>query len=94
MHSEATVIIETPELNRFQLVLLAAQRAKEINNGSDPLVTPRRHKATSIALEEVMAGKVAVTSEPPVEEAVAAEDAPEVLTPIEQSGEGSAASEG
>ena len=46
--------------NRFQLTLIAAYRARQISNGSDPLVNLHgsRDKPTVIALREIAAGKV------------------------------------
>jgi len=46
--------------NRFQLTLVAAYRARQISNGSDPLVSMYglRDKPTVIALREIAAGKV------------------------------------
>lgn len=46
--------------NRFQLTLVAAYRARQIANGSDPLVSTHglRDKPTVIALREIAAGKV------------------------------------
>ena len=46
--------------NRFQLTLVAAYRARQISNGSDPLVNMHglRDKPTVIALREIAAGKV------------------------------------
>lgn len=48
--------------NRFQLTLVAAYRARQISNGSDPLVSMHglRDKPTVIALREIAAGKVGV----------------------------------
>jgi DNA-directed RNA polymerase subunit omega len=48
--------------NRFQLTLVAALRARQIANGSDPLVNlhGQRDKPTVIALREIAAGKVGV----------------------------------
>ncbi len=44
--------------NRFQLVLVAAKRARQLNVGSDARV-PREHdKTTVIALREIAAGHV------------------------------------
>jgi DNA-directed RNA polymerase subunit omega len=42
----------------YKLVILAAKRAKEIAEGSPPLVETDKKKITSIALEEILAGKV------------------------------------
>jgi DNA-directed RNA polymerase subunit omega len=39
--------------NRFDLVLLAARRARQIAQGADPLVPPENDKPTVIALREI-----------------------------------------
>jgi len=39
--------------NRFELVLLAARRARQISQGADPLVDPDNDKPTVIALREI-----------------------------------------
>lgn len=45
--------------NRFQLVLLAAKRARDITRGATPLLPrPAGEKATVTALREVAAGKI------------------------------------
>lgn len=44
--------------NRFQMTLAAAHRARQISNGSTPLVDGGKHKPTVIALREISAGKV------------------------------------
>ena len=46
--------------NRFQLTLVAGYRARQISNGSDPLVSMHgsRDKPTVTALREIAAGKV------------------------------------
>ena len=48
--------------NRFELTLLAAYRARQLANGSEPLVPVHgnKDKATVIALREIAAGKVGV----------------------------------
>jgi DNA-directed RNA polymerase subunit omega len=47
--------------NRFELTLVAAYRARQLANGSDPLVTgSARDKPTVMALREIAAGKVGV----------------------------------
>lgn len=43
--------------NRFALVVLAAQRARQIMKGSNPLVHSKNREAVS-ALREIAAGKV------------------------------------
>ncbi|HEX8118034.1 MAG TPA: DNA-directed RNA polymerase subunit omega, partial [Pyrinomonadaceae bacterium] len=46
--------------SRFRLVLVAAQRSKQIQRGARPRVAadPKRRRPTSIALEEVKRGLV------------------------------------
>ncbi|MGK0673846.1 MAG: DNA-directed RNA polymerase subunit omega [Halothiobacillaceae bacterium] len=44
--------------NRFQLVLMAAKRARQIEAGAQPLVDPDRDKPTVIALREIAEGKL------------------------------------
>jgi DNA-directed RNA polymerase subunit omega len=39
--------------NRFDLVLLAARRARQISQGADPLVPAENDKPTVIALREI-----------------------------------------
>ena len=42
----------------FKLTILAAKRDVELNNGSQKLIDTGTDKITSIALEEISAGKV------------------------------------
>ncbi len=42
----------------YRLVILAAKRAKELAEGSPPLVQVSANKAASVALEEILQGKV------------------------------------
>jgi len=42
----------------YRLVILAAKRAKEVADGAPPLVETAQRKVTSIALEEILQGKV------------------------------------
>ena len=44
--------------NRFQLVLIASKRAREIAMGADPMVDRDNDKDTVIALREIAAGLV------------------------------------
>lgn len=44
--------------NRFNLVLLASKRARQIANGAIPLVAAEDDKPTLIALREIEAGKI------------------------------------
>ena len=44
--------------NRFELVLLATKRARQITRGATPLVDMENDKPTVIALREIAAGKI------------------------------------
>ncbi|HGG59944.1 MAG TPA: DNA-directed RNA polymerase subunit omega [Gammaproteobacteria bacterium] len=44
--------------NRFDLVLIAAKRARQIYNGSEPTVEEENDKPTVIALREIAAGNI------------------------------------
>jgi DNA-directed RNA polymerase subunit omega len=44
--------------NQFELVLLAAKRARRIANGAEPLVEVQNDKPTVIALREIADGRV------------------------------------
>ncbi|HEY0007007.1 MAG TPA: DNA-directed RNA polymerase subunit omega [Pyrinomonadaceae bacterium] len=50
-----------PELDsKYRLIIVAAQRSKQLQRGARPRVEidPQKHKPTRIALEEVLNGKV------------------------------------
>ena len=44
--------------NRFELVLTATKRARQIGHGAEPLVEPENDKPTVIALREIAAGLI------------------------------------
>ncbi|MFT5504764.1 MAG: DNA-directed RNA polymerase subunit omega [Gammaproteobacteria bacterium] len=44
--------------NRFDLVLLASRRARQLSQGADPLVSPDNDKPTVIALREIAEGLI------------------------------------
>jgi len=44
--------------NRFELTLVATQRARQLANGAETQLPPSRDKATVMALREVAAGLV------------------------------------
>ena len=44
--------------NQFELVLLAAKRARRLANGAEPLVDWENDKPTVVALREIADGKV------------------------------------
>lgn len=51
----------------YKLVLLAAKRAKELADGAPPLIETSQRKVTSLALEEILQGKVLYKVEEPAE---------------------------
>lgn len=52
------LIKQCPSL--YKLVLGAAERANELNDGAEPLVKTQAKKVTTIALEEIVVGKVKI----------------------------------
>lgn len=50
--------------SRYTLVMLTAKRARRIVDGAEPLLETNSKKPVSIALEEVMAGKITYTRPP------------------------------
>ena len=51
----------TPEQgidSNFRYVVMAARRARQLQNGSQPLIDSRSTKACRVAQEEIAAGKV------------------------------------
>jgi DNA-directed RNA polymerase subunit omega len=44
--------------SNFRYVVLAARRARQLQNGSQPLIDSRSTKACRVAQEEIAAGKV------------------------------------
>ncbi len=73
--------------NIFEMVLVAAKRARRIAHGAEPMVELENDKPTVIALREIADGLVtpAILDEieqPPAEEFMQAEAAEEVLPPL------------
>ena len=68
--------------NRFDLVLLAAKRARQLVNGVDPLLPWENDKPTVVALREIAEGlvdnKVVVERQQQEMEAVQGEGEPEI----------------
>lgn len=55
-------VVGNPEMDsKYRLIIVAAQRSKQIQRGARPRVDMdiQRHKATRVALEEVQQGKIA-----------------------------------
>lgn len=81
--------------NRFQLVLVAAKRARQLSLGSEPLVPANNDKPTVLALREIAEGLIGPSIlEEPVHvlssvsmslEGQGDDDAMSEATPIEQS---------
>ena len=46
--------------NRFELVLIASERVKQLNKGMEPLVSPENEKNTIIALREIANGNIQI----------------------------------
>ncbi|MCK4743416.1 MAG: DNA-directed RNA polymerase subunit omega [Sulfuriflexus sp.] len=44
--------------NRFDLVMVATRRARQLTNGKEPLVEPENDKPTVIALREIAEGLI------------------------------------
>jgi len=64
--------------NRFQLVLMASKRARQLAMGAEPLVPWENDKPTVVALREIAADKITRsilddTIQPPREEVVISE---------------------
>ena len=49
----------------YKLVILASKRAKELSDGAPSLVETQQRKVTSIALEEILQGRVLYHIEEP-----------------------------
>jgi len=62
--------------NRFQLVLVATKRARQIANGKEPMVPWENDKPTVVALREISAGFIdrTILEAPEVEEVVETEE--------------------
>ena len=53
--------VDAPEVDsKYRLIILAAKRSKQLQRGAQPRIEidPQKHKATRIALEEVIRGRV------------------------------------
>jgi DNA-directed RNA polymerase subunit omega len=60
--------------SKFRFITVAAQRAKQLQNGAKPRVETRLHKPTRVAMEEVLAKLVSWEMQ---DEASAARPTPE-----------------
>ena len=69
--------------SNYRYVLVAARRARQIQNGARPVVEPHSRKPCRIAEEEIQAGRVKWEI-PPVK---AAPEPAEVMEPMGQDGD-------
>jgi DNA-directed RNA polymerase omega subunit len=53
--------------SNFRYVVMAARRARQLQNGSQPLIDSRSTKSSRVAQEEIAAGKVKAAPQPRVE---------------------------
>jgi len=67
--------------SNYRYVLVAARRARQIQNGARPVVDPHSRKPCRIAEEEIQAGKVK-WEVPAAKGAAAVEMAPEPQGPV------------
>jgi DNA-directed RNA polymerase subunit omega len=67
--------------SNFRYVMVAARRARQLQNGSQPLVDSRSRKACRVAQDEIAAGKVGyIKPETPVlKPEIAAPDIPKFV---------------
>ena len=71
--------------NRFELVLMATKRARQITRGAAPLVEVENDKSTVIALREIAEGKIdASILDESAEDLLGEAGAEESETPTEQ----------
>jgi DNA-directed RNA polymerase subunit omega len=54
----AQLILPKDVDSKFRFITVAAQRAKQIQNGAKPRVEVKSRKSTRIAIDEVLAGAV------------------------------------
>lgn len=50
--------LEKISKSRYDIAMMTAKRAKEIIDGDNPLVETKAKKPVTIAIEEIMAGKI------------------------------------
>jgi len=70
--------------NRFELVLTATKRARQIGHGAEPLVEENNDKPTVLALREIAEGHITPSileeiDQPPVEEFMLPEAGDEIM---------------
>ena len=73
--------------NIFEMVLVAAKRARRVAHGAEPMVELENDKPTVIALREIADGLVSPAileeiDQPPAEDFMQAETAEDILPPL------------
>jgi len=65
--SQPQLILPKDVDSKFRFITVAAQRAKQLQNGAKPRVEVKSRKATRVAIDEVLAGLVSweVRDKPP-----------------------------
>jgi DNA-directed RNA polymerase subunit omega len=56
--SQPQLILPKDVDSKFRFITVAAQRAKQLQNGAKPRVEVKSRKATRVAIDEVLAGAV------------------------------------
>jgi DNA-directed RNA polymerase subunit omega len=78
--------------NQFDLVMIAAKRARRLANGAEPLVDLENDKPTVVALREIAAGliteEILEEMDEPVEDILSSEEAEELLANTPMPGQG------
>jgi DNA-directed RNA polymerase subunit omega len=67
--SQPQLILPKDVDSKFRFITVAAQRAKQLQNGAKPRVEVKSRKATRVAIDEVLAGAVSwevLSEKPPV----------------------------
>ena len=57
-HISLEQLLKKPETSVFKITLTAAARANELAQGAQPFVKSQSKKVSTVALEEIAAGKV------------------------------------
>lgn len=55
--------LEKIHISRYAIVVMASKRSRRIVDGSKPLIQTKNKKPVSIAIEEIMEGKVVEAEE-------------------------------
>jgi DNA-directed RNA polymerase subunit omega len=70
--------IENEYDSNFRYVLVAARRARQLQNGAEPLIPSKSRKACRVAQEEIAAGKIAYVKKEDIPVVKPEVDAPDI----------------